>query len=455
MNFVLLLITFSSIVHIEAIDVRNLLNKLSPEDKCGQMTQVLLGVVSKEYDDPTSADDPIDMVKLRAALKDYKIGSILGLPSLQAMKCQKVIKQVQDVALNETAFRIPIIYGTDSIHGMLFDNAVYFPQPINMAASFDTDLIGRIAAVISKETRASGAPWNFSPILDIGRQPLWPRIYETFGEDVHLASKMAETFVKSHQGPNLKAKRVAANCLKHYVGYGYPFNGRDRSPAYIPEILLREKFLPPFESGVRAGALTLMINSGEVNGIPGHANYQYLTEILKGEWDFKGFTVSDFEDIKRLHIRDKIAQTPEEAVYIAVMAGVDMSMVPDDFSFYEHCVNLTKKKPEFLKRVDDAAYRILYVKNELGLFEDPYPNAEDISEVGTQQSEELNLKAAQESIILAKNAKSLLPLEKNKKIFVTGPSSNLMNILNGGWSYGWQGKKFYLLTIIIIIFKII
>ena len=437
----LIFLFFAAIFQIQAIDVRNLLNSLKPEDKCGQMTQVLLGVVSKDYDDPTFEDDPIDMVKLRAALKDYKIGSILGLPSLQAIKCQKVIKQVQDVALNETSFRIPIIYGTDSIHGMLFDNAVYFPQPINMASSFDTDLVGNIAGVISKETRASGASWNFSPILDIGRQPLWPRIYETFGEDAYLASKMAETFVKSHQGPNLKAKKIAANCLKHYVGYGYPFNGRDRSPAYIPEILLREKFLPPFESGVKAGALTLMINSAEVNGVPGHANYQYLTEILKGEWKFQGFTVSDFEDIKRLHIRDKIAKTPEEAVYIAVMAGVDMSMVPGDYSFYDHCVNLTKKKPEFLKRVDDAAYRILYVKNELGLFDDPYPQPEDISDVGTPQSEDLNLKAAQESIILAKNKNNLLPLDKLKNIFVTGPTSHLMNILNGGWSYGWQGKN--------------
>ena len=312
-----------------------------------------------------------------------------------------------------------------------------------MAATFNTDLVGKIASVLAKETRATGIPWNFSPILDMGRQQLWSRLYETFGEDVHLVSKMAETFVKSHQGPNLKAKKIAANCLKHYVGYGYPFNGRDRSVAYIPEILLREKFLPPFESGVKAGALTVMINSAEVNGVPGHANYQYLTEILKGEWNFKGFTVSDWEDIKRLNYRDKIAESPEEAVYIAVMAGVDMSMVPLDFSFFDHCVNLTKKRPEFLKRVDDAVYRILYVKNELGLFDDPYPHAEDIADVGTHESEELSLKAAQESVILAKNLNNILPLSNATKILVTGPASNDMNIINGGWSIYWDPNDEY------------
>ena len=425
------------------IDVKLLLNKMSNEDKCGQMTQVLLGVVSKDYNDPTYHDNPVNITKLRMALIDYKIGSILGLPSLNIQHCQRAVRQVQDVALNDTNFKIPIIYGTDSIHGMLLDNAVLFPQPLSLAASFNVDLVGKIAAVISKETRASGVPWNFAPILDIGRQPLWPRIYETYGEDVHLASKMAEAFVKSHQGNDLKGKKTAANCLKHYVGYGYPFNGRDRSVAWIPEILLREKFLPPFESGVRAGALTVMINSGDVNGVPGHANHQYLTQILKEEWKFSGFTVSDWEDIKRLNYRDKIAASQEEAVYIAVMAGVDMSMVPLDFSFYEHCVNLTKKRPDFVKRVDDAAYRILYVKNELGLFDDPYPHEEDAINVGLQESEDLNLEAAQESVILAKNTKNLLPLKKYMKLLVTGPASNDMNIVNGGWSIYWDPNDEY------------
>jgi beta-glucosidase len=437
-----LLLVYCALLMANAIDVKNLLSKMTPEDKCGQMTQILLGVVEKDSNDPTYSENPIDLVKLRSALKEFRIGSILGIPygTPKLKEWHKVIKLVQDIALNETSHRIPIIYGTDSIHGAFIDNGVLFPHQLSMAASFNLELVGKIAAVIAHETRATGVPWNFSPILDIGRQPLWPRLYETFGEDVHLASKMAEVFIKSHQGDDLKSRKTAANCLKHYVGYSYPFNGRDRSVAWIPEILLREMFLPSFESGVRAGALTVMINSGDVNGVPGHANYHYLTTILKGEWNFTGFAVSDFEDVKRLHTRDKIAKTPEDAVYIAVMAGVDMSMVPDDYSFYGHCVNLTRKKTEFLKRVDDAAFRILYVKNELGLFEDAYPHGVD-DEIGTQENEDLSLVAAQESIILAKNLENILPFRKDMKILVTGPTSNLMNVLNSGWSYSWQGDN--------------
>jgi beta-glucosidase len=437
------LIIFKVILLINAIDVRNLVNRMSVEDKCGQMTQVVIDLVKKDSNDPTYLINPVDINKLRTVLKNYKIGSILGLPSLDVKVSQAAIRTIQDVALNETDFHVPIIYGTDSIHGVFVNESVFFPEPINMAATFNTDLVGKIASVLAKETRATGIPWNFSPVLDIGRQPLWSRLYETFGEDVYLASKMAEVFIKGHQGSNLKGRKVAANCLKHFVGYSYPFNGRDRSVAWIPEILLREKFLPPFESGIRAGALTVMINSGDVNGVPGHANYQYLTEILKGEWGFKGFTVSDWEDIKRLNYRDKVAQSQEEAVYIAVMAGIDMSMVPLDYSFYSHCVNLTKKKPEFLKRVDDAAYRILYVKNELGLFDDPYPHVEDAGDVGLPESETLSLTSAQESVILAKNTNSVLPLKKNLRILVTGPAGNDMNIINGGWSIFWDPSDEY------------
>lgn len=425
-----------------AINVRELLNKLKIEDKCGQMTQVQFGLILKEpSENEPLTETTIDREKLKIALKDYKIGSILGGPAeIQAHFWHKMIRTIQDFALNETDFRIPIIYGTDSIHGAFIDNAVLFPQPLSMAATFNKDLVGKIAHVIAKETRAIGIPWNFSPILDIGRQPLWPRLYETFGEDVCLASQMANAFVTSHQGSNFKDRKTAANCLKHYVGYSLPFNGRDRSVAWIPENMLREYFLPSFESGVRSGAMTVMINSGDVNGIPGHANYHYLTTILKGEFNLTGFTVSDYEDIIRLHTRDKVARTPEEAVYKAVMAGVDMSMVPNDYSFYNHCVSLAYKDIEFRKRIDDAAYRILHVKNELGLFDDPYPHAEDIANIGTDESEDLNLEAARQSIILAKNLNKRLPLNTNTKLLITGPTGNLVHVMNSGWSYSWQGN---------------
>ena len=251
---------------------------------------------------------------------------------------------------------------------------------------------------------------------------------------------LAAAYIKGHQGNDLKNRTKAATCMKHYIGYSGPFNGRDRSAAWIPEVMLREYYLPSFESGVSSGSITVMLNSADVNGLPGHANHHYITDILKGELKFQGFAVSDFEDIIRLHTRDKVAETPEDAVRIAVMAGVDMSMVPSDFSFFEHCVNIAKRDMEFRNRIDDANRRLLFVKEKLGLFEDPYPHAEDLSLVGSDESEDLSLVAAKESIILAKNNDNILPLtDRNQKILVTGATGNLIHILNAGWSYSWQG----------------
>jgi len=259
---------------------------------------------------------------------------------------------------------------------------------------------------------------------------------------------MGESYINGHQGDNnLKINNKTATCLKHFIGYSYPFNGKDRTEAFIPENLLREVFLPSFQAGVLAGSLTVMINSALVNGLPGHANNYYINDILKGEMNFTGFVVSDWQDIIRLYTRDKIAETPEDAVRIAVMAGVDMSMVPFDFSFQEHCVNLTQKDDLFSKRVDDAVNRILQVKERLGLFDNPYPSQDELRKIGTNESEEINLESARESIILAKNEKKILPLnltmlKENKfKILVTGPTGNILRSLNGGWSYTWQGSN--------------
>jgi beta-glucosidase len=264
-------------------------------------------------------------------------------------------------------------------------------------------------------------------------------LYETYGEDVHLASRMGESYVKGHQGSDLKNTTSAATCLKHYIGYSQPTNGFDRTDALIPDTKLREYFLPPFESGVSSGSLTVMLNSAHVNGIPGHANSYYINEILKGELNFQGFVVSDWQDIIRLHTRDKVAETQEEAVRIAVMAGVDMSMVPQDYSFYDHCVSLSKRDKAFAKRIDDASMRILKVKNELNLFGNPYPNQKDLDNIGLNESQQLNLDSARESIILAKNDDNTLPLKSTDKILVTGPTGNILRALNGGWSYTWQG----------------
>ncbi|RNA42662.1 beta-glucosidase [Brachionus plicatilis] len=404
----------------KAIDIDKLLSSMNYEEKCGQMTQVVFDVVQNSPQ-PTDFDvNPVNLTKLEYAIKQKHIGSILNTPYYLAQKAstwQKVISSIQDTSL-QTRLKIPVIYGLDSIHGANYvQEAVLFPHSISLGGSFNLDLIAKIAHTISLETRAVGIPWNFNPVLDVGRQPLWPRIFETFGEDAYLVGKMGEAYIQGSHGNDLKNRSNIATCLKHYVGYSLPFNGRDRTPAYIPENLLREVFLPPFEKGVLAGSSTVMVNSAEVNGIPGHANYHYLTEILKGELKFSGFVVSDWGDIVQLKYRDKFVESDEEAVRVAVMAGLDMSMA----------------------RVDDATRRILKVKNDLGLFEDAYPFPEDLAKIGAMESHDLSLEAARESIVLAQND-GTLPLNLNRKILIAGPSGSVLRVLNGGWSYVWQGN---------------
>ncbi|CAF0959362.1 unnamed protein product [Brachionus calyciflorus] len=415
-------------VCVNSIDIDKLLQSMSNEQKCGQMTQITFELVQNDKQENYD-ENPVNFTKAEYAIKEKNIGSILNAPFYVAQKAstwQKVLQSLQNVSLSSDS-KIPILFGLDSIHGAQYiQEAVLFPHSVSMAGSFNLDIAKKVGEITSLETRASGIPWNFNPVFDVGRQPLWPRIFETYGEDTYLAGKMGEAYIHGSQGDNIKNRTKVATCLKHYIGYSLPFNGRDRTPALIPENLLREVFLPPFEKGVLAGSPTVMANSGEVNGMPGHANYHYLTEILK----------------VRLYTRDKMAETPEEAVRIAVMAGVDMSMVPNDYSFYDHCVNLTKKDLKFMDRVNDATRRILKVKDQLGLFENPYPFDEDVKKVGQNESHEFNLEAARESIVLAKNENNFLPLNENenKTILVVGPSGNILRNLNGGWSYTWQGN---------------
>ena len=425
------------------VDIKKLLDSMTIEEKCGQMTQIAADVVQKEKEPTDPDENPINATALEFAIKVIQVGSILNTPYVKAQKAktwQAMIQMIQEYSLNMTEKKIPNIYGLDSIHGANYlREGTLFPQPLSMAATFNLDIAEKIGEISAMETRATGIPWNFNPVLDIGRQPLWPRIYETYGEDPHLAAHMGYAYIRGSEGDDLKNDTKVASCLKHYIGYSYPFNGRDRSVAWIPEILLREYFLPSFEAGVKAGALTVMVNSGDVNGMPGHANSFYINDILKGELGFEGFVVSDWQDIIRLYTRDRVAESPEDAVRISVLAGLDMSMVPYDYSFYYHCVNLTRKNSQFAARVDDAVTRILNVKNKLGLFENPFPNPNNLNNVDTNASYEFSLEAARESIILAKNKDNILPLKANeKKILVTGPTGNKLRVLNGGWSYTWQ-----------------
>ncbi len=422
--------------------VKHLLSQMTLEEKAGQMTQVDFTVIGIPKEQ--NAEGQIDPAKLDDAVLKHHVGSILNTPFTPDNKAQSIeiwrnmTRTVQDAAAR-TRLKIPVIYGIDAIHGATYtQNSVLFPQAINMAATFNPELAVKEGEITAREVRASGLQWNFSTVMDIGRQPLWPRLWETFGEDVHLATVMGTSYIKGHQGDDFSAADKAPTCLKHYVGYSYPLNGKDRTPAWIGERTLREYFLPTFEAGVKAGSPTVMVNSAEVDGIPGHANHHYLTTILRGELGFKGITVSDWADIERLYSRDKMAASPRAAVKIAVMAGIDMSMVPFDFSFYDLLVDLVKSGEVPMSRIDEAVSRILTVKYQAGLFE-PKPLLAVEGNFATAEAIATNRQAARESIILAKNDRSILPLKKDARILVTGPTANLLSAMNGGWTVTWQG----------------
>jgi beta-glucosidase len=423
--------------------VQELLSKMTVEEKVGQMTQITLEVVSKKQGTKTQKHE-LDEKKLEEAIVKYHVGSILNVYDVAHSidYWHEVITKIQDIATKKTRLGIPVIYGIDAIHGATYTkNSTLFPQALAVASTFNKNIAERIGEITSLETRASGIPWNFYPVMDLGRQPLWPRLWETFGEDVYLAQQLGMAYIKGAQGDDISRPDKLATCLKHYVGYSFPFNGFDRTPAYMSERTLREYFLPPFEAGIKAGAKTIMVNSSEVDGIPGHANYHLLTEVLRGELKFDGFVVSDWEDIIRLHTRDRVASSPKEAVKIAVMAGVDMSMVPYNFSFYDLLLELVKEGSVPMWRIDEAVNRILKVKFELGLFENPYPKKDYLEKFASPEHTQANLDAARESIILAKNDNNILPLKKNKKVFVTGPTANKLSVLNGGWTITWQGNE--------------
>jgi beta-glucosidase len=421
--------------------VRDLLQQMTLEEKIGQMTQVTVDLVSQGVD---GRDEPhrIDRAKLEEAILAHHVGSIFNVgPSAYSREHWiDVITEIQDVATQQSRLKIPVLYGIDAIHGANYTlGATLFPQPIAMAATWNSDLVSQEGEITAWEVRASGIPWNFYPVLDVGRQPLWPRLWETFGEDVHLAKSMGVSYIRGLQGTDFGAPDKAAACLKHYVGYSFPISGKDRTAAWISERMMREYFLPGFEAGIAAGAPTVMANSAEVDGIPGHSNYHLLTEVLRGEMHFKGIVDSDWMDIERLYSRDHVAGSPKEAVRMAVMAGVDMSMVPLDYSFHYLLLACAKDGSVPLSRIDEAVTRILTVKLEMGVLDRPYPDLRMAKKFATPEAAQTNFQAARECLTLLKNDRKTLPLAKNTKILVTGPTANVLSSLNGGWTITWMG----------------
>lgn len=425
--------------------VSALLKQMTLEEKVGQMTQITIDVLIK-LDAQGNPLQPhqMDMDKLTTCIKKYKVGSILNVGGLAQSKevWQQRIKTIQEMALQER-LKIPVLYGIDAIRGNNYTmETVMFPQQIAQAASFNPAMSKRVAEAAAYETRASFIPWTFSPVQDLGRQQVWPRLWETFGEDPYLSGVMGSAVVQGFQGDNVVTDKYhVASCLKHFMGYSMPLSGHDRTPAWIPERELREYFLPSFTAAVKAGAKTVMVNSGEINGIPVHANKHILTDILKTELQFKGFIVSDWQDIEYLYTRHKVAKDNKEAVMMGINAGIDMSMVPYEFSFCDALTALVKEGKVPMSRIDDAVRRILKVKFEVDLFNNPTGNNADYPEVNGVAHNKLNYDAASECITLLKNKSNILPLAFGKKILVTGPAANSMRSLNGGWSRNWQGDN--------------
>ena len=420
--------------------VEKTLKGMTLEEKIGQMTQLSLEVFGKRG---TQEDSFVfDEAKIDTAIYKYKIGSILNVPGV-AVKPEKwfeIISQVQQKSMESMG--IPCIYGLDMNHGASYvQGATFFPQNINLAATYNRDIARRAGEITAYETRASNTPWTFCPVVDLSRNPLWPRHWENFGEDGYLSGEMAEAQVLGFQGedPNHIGNNHIAVSVKHYMGYGVPVSGKDRTPAIISESDLREKHFAPYVKAVRAGALTVMVNSGSINGEPVHASYKLLTEWLKESLNWDGMIVTDWADIDNLWRREKVAKDKKEAIKIAINAGIDMSMDPYDLRFCTLLKELVEEGEVPMSRIDDATRRVLRLKYRLGLFDQPNTHWEEYVEFASDTHAQTAIQAAEESMVLLKNRDDILPLAKGKKILLTGPNANQMRCLNGGWSYSWQG----------------
>jgi len=428
--------------------VEALLKKMTLEEKVGQMAQITLDVIGKGKDRFTSYEPfSLDQKEMEKALIQYKIGSVLNTSNNRARTTAvwyDIISKIQKVAMSGKN-RIPVIYGIDGIHGETYTaGATMFPQQIGQAATFNRKLVREGSEISAYETRASSIPWTFSPQLDLGPDPRFPRQQETFGEDPYLAGELGKAMVKGFEGENNDVSNPfhVATSVKHFLGYQSAVSGKDRTPAVISDQALREYHLPPFKAAIDAGAKTIMVNSGLINGIPVHANYEILTKMLKEELGFKGLVVTDWGDIENLYARDHVAKNNKDAVRIAINAGIDMSMIAYNYEpFCDDLIALVKEGKVKEERINDAVRRILTVKYELNLFEKPTTHPKDYPKFGSPAFEKAAYQTAAESITLLKNTNQILPLNKSLKVLVTGPNANSMRTLNGAWTYSWQGEK--------------
>lgn len=426
---------------IEA-QVEQTLKKLTLEEKIGQMMELVT--------DLFGANDKngvfyIDEHKTDSILSRYKIGSILNAPNTcapTAKQWEKYIAQIQKISMKRIG--IPCVFGLDQNHGSTYtQGGTLFPQNINVAATFNREIARRSAEATAYETRAVSVPWTYSPTVDLGRDARWPRIWENFGEDCYLSSEMGKAMVYGFQGedPNNIDQYHIATSMKHFMGYGVPWTGKDRTPAYISPADLREKHFAPFLAGLQAGALTVMVNSASVNGVPMHANKEFLTGWLKEETGWDGVLITDWADINNLYTREMVAKDKKDALRIAINAGIDMIMEPYSCDACGYLVELVKEGKIPMSRIDDACRRVLRMKYRLDLFKNPTLKLKNYPKFGGEEFAKLALEGATESMVLLKNEGNILPLQHGKKILLTGPNANQMRCLNGGWSYTWQGHR--------------
>ena len=426
---------------IEA-QVEQTLKKLTLEEKIGQMMELVT--------DLFGANDKngvfyIDEHKTDSILSRYKIGSILNAPNTcapTAKQWEKYIAQIQKISMKRIG--IPCVFGLDQNHGSTYtQDGTLFPQNINVAATFNREIARRSAEATAYETRAVSVPWTYSPTVDLGRDARWPRIWENFGEDCYLSSEMGKAMVHGFQGedPNHIDQYHISACMKHFMGYGVPWTGKDRTPAYISPFDLREKHFAPFLAGLQAGALTVMVNSASVNGMPMHANKEFLTGWLKEQTGWDGVLVTDWADINNLYTREMIAKDKKDALRIAINAGIDMIMEPYSCDACGYLIELVKEGKIPMSRIDDACRRVLRMKYRLDLFKNPTQKLKNYPKFGGKEFAKLALEGATESMVLLKNEGNILPLQHGKKILLTGPNANQMRCLDGGWSYTWQGHR--------------
>lgn len=422
--------------------VEQTLKKLTLEEKVGQMMEIVIDLLGGNDNDGVFY---IDEHKADSIFSHYKVGSILNAPNTcapTAQQWEKYMAQIQKLSMKRMG--VPCIFGLDQNHGSTYtQGGTLFPQNINVAATFNREIARRSAEATAYETRAASVPWTYSPTVDLGRDARWPRIWENFGEDCYLSSEMGKAMVYGFQGedPNHIDQYHIATSMKHFMGYGVPWTGKDRTPAYISPADLREKHFAPFLAGIQAGALSVMVNSASVNGMPMHANKEILTHWLKEQTGWDGVLITDWADVNNLYTREMVAKDKKDALRIAINAGIDMVMEPYSCDACGYIIELVNEGKIPMSRIDDACRRVLRMKYRLGLFEHPTQKLKNYPLFGGEQFAQLALEGATESMVLLKNNNNILPLQKGKKILLTGPNANQMRCLDGGWSYTWQGNR--------------